>query len=43
MEWDEDPTNFEHGRCGCFSPQGGYNYGRFLELHAYGDVCNRRI
>jgi outer membrane receptor protein involved in Fe transport/tetratricopeptide (TPR) repeat protein len=36
--WDEDPTNVGARALRRFSPQGGYNYGRFLELHAEGDV-----
>ncbi len=36
--WEEDPTNVGARALRRFSPQGGYNYGRFVELHAEGDV-----
>ena len=36
--WEKDPTNVGARALRRFSPQGGYNYGRFVELHAEGDV-----
>ena len=36
--WDEDPTNVGARAQRVFSPQGGYNYARFLELYVEGDV-----
>jgi outer membrane receptor protein involved in Fe transport/tetratricopeptide (TPR) repeat protein len=36
--WDQDPTNVGARALRRFSPQGGFNYGRFLELHVEGDV-----
>jgi outer membrane receptor protein involved in Fe transport/tetratricopeptide (TPR) repeat protein len=36
--WDEDPTYVGPRALRQFSPAGGYNYGRFLELSAEGDV-----
>ena len=34
--WDEDPVNVGNRELRRFSPQGGYNYGRYLELHFEG-------
>jgi outer membrane receptor protein involved in Fe transport/tetratricopeptide (TPR) repeat protein len=36
--WNEDPTNVGPRARRQFSPAGGYNYSRFLELSAEGDV-----
>ncbi len=36
--WEDDPTNVAPRELRRFSPAGGYNYGRFLELHLDGDV-----
>ncbi len=36
--WDEDPTNVGARALRVFSPQGGYNYARVLELQTEGDV-----
>jgi outer membrane receptor protein involved in Fe transport/tetratricopeptide (TPR) repeat protein len=36
--WDEDPTNVGPHEIRRFSPQGGFNYGRFLELHVEADA-----
>ena len=36
--WDQDPTNVGARALRQFSPPGGYNYARFLELYAAGDV-----
>ena len=36
--WEEDPTRFGPLNLERFSPQGGYDYSRFLDVHAEGDV-----
>lgn len=36
--WDQDPTNVGARALRQFSPSGGYNYVRLLEVHAEGDV-----
>jgi outer membrane receptor protein involved in Fe transport len=36
--WEEDPTRFGPLNLERFAPQGGYDYNRFLDLHAEGDV-----
>jgi len=36
--FEDDPTNVGPRELRRFSPQGGYDYGRFVELHLEGDV-----
>jgi iron complex outermembrane receptor protein len=36
--WEEDPARFGPLSLQRYSPQGGYEYDRFLDLHAEGDV-----
>ncbi len=36
--WEDDPLDVGPHRVQRFSPSGGYNYARFLELHVDGDV-----
>src|SRR5262249_25004524 len=36
--WDQDPSNVGPRALRRFSPQGGFNYGRFLEVHVEGDI-----
>ncbi|HXA35850.1 MAG TPA: sulfotransferase [Steroidobacteraceae bacterium] len=36
--WDDDPANVAPRALRRFSPSGGYDYGRFLELRSDGDV-----
>ena len=36
--WEEDPARFGALNVQLFSPQGGYDYDRFLDLHVEGDA-----